>query len=880
MREGVLVLNAQDRIVDVNSPMKKLLMPDAAPYISKDLVSLLPQAWKLHHMIQERIDRTIEIEQKQDDSIRFWEVNGTALFEKNTVYSGSILLFRDITERKLTEQRITAVSDLLSGVLDSSLSGVMVFQSVRNEQRQIVDFTCLAANQRAYTIVPWPTPSLVGYSLLEITNFDQESKIAESYKQVVETGNALQEEMSFFLQGKSYWLQLAAVRLNDGFTVTLSDITERKATEDMLRQNEANLSALIENTRDAIWSVDRQYRFTTLNSAFRQAFGLFTGATPKVGDVLNFQLLPTEKAVLWQSYYERAWKGEAFTIETPLQLKNKTFIIDHSYNPIRNEQDEVEGITVFGRDITRRKEAEKEVQLAREAAESANQFKTRFLANMSHEIRTPINAILGFAEILQKQNQNQQHEEYLNYILSAGDTLLKLIGDVLDLTKIEEGKMSLVEESFHFQAVLTSVLYPYHFRAQEKGLAFELHFDATIPLFLIGDAGKVCQLVINLIGNALKFTKEGCIRVEFTRQTNPEADPAKILIHVAVSDTGVGIPATQQEKIFQSFTQADASINREFGGSGLGLTIVKEIVQLVGGQIGVISPALKPHPQGGSGSTFWFTFPLKEDTMRTITKEEPRVEEYHFEGVKILMVEDNQVNQRLAKLILEEVGCTVVIANNGKEGVDQISQQAFDLVFMDVQMPVMDGYKATRIIRMINQQIPIVGLSANVYQEDIQQCLKAGMNDYLGKPYSADKLIQKLRKWVNKPITSSQPPAQTIIPVTEDQHINLHFIEEITGGQLNKMKEFVESFLEVEEEFAAALEDWLQYQDKQFLPTSAHKMKSCVYMVGLENLQDPLAKLEQHSKHGNVQEITQLCHQLKEVCKEAEAELKKHLSQW
>jgi signal transduction histidine kinase/CheY-like chemotaxis protein len=403
------------------------------------------------------------------------------------------------------------------------------------------------------------------------------------------------------------------------------------------------------------------------------------------------------------------------------------------------------GLMGFAKDITDRRRMEQESKDAKEAAEKASQSKSRFLANMSHEIRTPISAILGFANLLKKQDLSPESLEYLSYITSSGEILLKLIGDVLDLTKIEEGKFELQLERFHLKEVLTSNLSPYGFRANEKGLQFELLFDENLPSYAIGDASKLSQIVINLIGNALKFTKQGGIKISFTAE-RPAKPEQTILLKVSITDTGIGISPDKLALIFQSFTQADVSINREFGGSGLGLSIVKELVERMGGQIGVESHINKNSEV--SGSTFWFTIPLREAEAPTVSSESEQqiLENIDYKGeVHVLLVDDNEINQRLASIMLQNMGCKVTIAGNGQEAIEKLPDNDFQLILMDIQMPLMNGYEATEYMRnKVKLTLPIIGLSANVYKEEIEQCYQSGMNDYLGKPYTEKKLREKV----------------------------------------------------------------------------------------------------------------------------------------
>jgi|GEM_PF-2794401 len=409
--------------------------------------------------------------------------------------------------------------------------------------------------------------------------------------------------------------------------------------------------------------------------------------------------------------------------------------------------------TLMAQLVTEKKEAMKQLSEAKKLAESASIAKDKFLANMSHEIRTPLNAILGFTEILMQNATDEEQAHYLKLIHSSGDTLLKLLGDILDLNKIQQGKISVENASFNFREVMKSGLLPYDYQAKEKGLIFNLTIDEKIPKHLIGDSHRLKQVLVNLIGNAIKFTQKGQIDVMFSLQPHRDLPKDQALIKVYVGDTGIGIPPEKQSMIFDSFTQADSSTNRIFGGSGLGLTIVKELVQLMHGNVGIVSP--NPMAIGGdsAGSLFWFTLKMgidskKENTdkMRKLSKSVLR--SLKFPGVRTLVAEDNPVNQLLIRKILEDMGCEVQTVGNGKEAISALEREGFDIVFMDIQMPVMNGHDATRIIRRKGMKnLPIMACTAHVYQEDIQKALNSGMDDHLGKPFRMEEIIKLLKKW-------------------------------------------------------------------------------------------------------------------------------------
>lgn len=549
---------------------------------------------------------------------------------------------------------------------------------------------------------------------------------------------------------------------------------------------------------------------------------------------------------------DKLFSGLGDEIKKVIESGEKSFI---SHNPENGKEwyyehyifpDETNpgGIMGFALNITHRKHIEQQLKHAKESAERATQAKSSFLANMSHEIRTPLNAILGFAEVLKKEEQSTNSLEYLNYITSSGHILLKLIGDVLDLTKIEEGKLELQEETFHLTEVLKSNLYPYQFRAQEKGLKFNIEFDENLPDYAVGDAGKISQIIINLIGNALKFTEQGEIKVWISAE-KPSGNGANTKLRVEVTDTGIGIPKEKQDQVFNSFTQADASINRKFGGSGLGLSIVKELVEHMRGEIGVISPVRTQH--GEVGSCFWFSIPLTIAVPLQPLDTSPvnLNKEINYDGqVHVLLVDDNHLNQRLASIMLKNMGCQVSVASNGQEAINLVKNNTYHLIFMDIQMPLLNGYEATKWLRNeMKITVPIIGLSANVYKEEIEQCYEAGMNDYLSKPYTERGVREKIHKWLPLPDSYKQENS-LVSPLQVNKLTDLSFLEDLFNGDKEATKEMVNEFITHQQELIVQMKNSLNAQDFANLAKLSHHMRSSLMTVGLEALREPLTILE------------------------------------
>ncbi len=619
----------------------------------------------------------------------------------------------------------------------------------------------------------------------------------------------------------------------------IRDISDRRAAEVRLRESEERYRGVIENAIDVIFRLSTNGRIISLNPAFERATGW--SVTDWVGEPFDALLHPDD--VL--SAYTAISLISHHKISPNLELRIRSRDGGYRFAEIRLAPELQQGIVVgllgIGRDISRRKEHEEQLLQSKQLAERVAQTKSRFLAMMSHEIRTPLHGIIGMTDLLRRTRLSDDQMRYLDTIRVSGDSLLGVINDILDFSKIEAGKMEFARVPVSLTSIVNDAIRILQIKAEEKNIRILPAIDPDIPRLILGDDMRIRQVLINLIGNAIKFSDEGEIEVSIAPITR---DGGFLQILFAVKDRGIGIPHEQMEQLFEPFSQADSSSTRRYGGTGLGLAICANLVSQMGGTIWAES-------EEGKGSTFYFSLPTEtvesEPAPPPTAEVDAALRRHGGPGkgfpLRILLTEDNPINQAVAREMLSHLGHEPDIASSGEEALTMCRSTAYDLVFMDIEMAVMDGLETARRLRQMFSQGArplIIAMTAYATDEDRAKCLAAGMNDFLRKPVTLPELEQVLEESIRHLARPADPPLEEL--VDPERMSMLQNLQRDTNPSL--LNELIELYNQFAESQIQRILNAASTHDTETLGRLIHALKGSSQNLGLTGMISLCRKIE------------------------------------
>lgn len=641
--------------------------------------------------------------------------------------------------------------------------------------------------------------------------------------------------------------------------------------------------SLIEASLDPLVTINAGGKITDMN----RALTIITGQTREELTDTNFLDYFTEPIKARAVYKEVFKKGSVNNF--PLTLRHKSGkLTDVLFNGsvYKDDKGNVDGVVIVARDVTTQKRIERELneaivfaelatsiaETAQKKAEDAVKAKQQFLSNMSHEIRTPMNAIIGFTKVLLKTGLTPKQKEYLQAVKLSGDALIVLINDILDLAKVDAGKMTFEQVPFKMEVSIAAMLHMFKTKIQEKNIKLEVAYDPAIPKVLIGDPVRLHQIILNLVSNAIKFTNQGKITVSVGIL---KEDKENVSIEFIIKDTGIGISAEKLPTIFENFQQASSNTSRLYGGTGLGLAIVKQLVEPQGGSIHVESIE-------GKGSTFSFILSFQK------THEESEFEDVITElnsemnNIKVLVVEDIALNQLLMRTLLDDFGFECTIAANGRIAIEELENNSFDIILMDLQMPEMNGFEATEYIRnFMNSDIPIIALTADVTTVDLEKCKAVGMNDYVAKPVDEHLLYGKIVGLINKSAAIDDHEMDKIELIDKVKYTDLTYLKHRTKSNPVLIMEMISLYLEQTPPLISTMKQGLREKDWQLLYSTVHKMIPSFSIMGMNLEFENMAKEVQEFARTQQQSegIPNIVKRLENVCTQACEELKEEYKQ-
>ena len=705
----------------------------------------------------------------------------------------------------------------------------------------------IQVNSALCLMLEFKEKELIGRSYLDIVDKTQVSQVLEKFWRQLHGERSIYETSLITRGGQCLPVMVSAAPYMDdsgqiqgvfGFYTDLT--TQKKAEQEMRFQ--ANM---LTNIRDCLIAVDLQGQIIYWNKGAEKIFGW--GQEEFVGSKLEDLLIP-EEIKRWAEILNEV--GEGKTWRGQMEMLNRSQIsrtVQFSWAPFWDENHQINGAIGLAVDIS-------ELIEARCRAEAAYRVKSELLSNMSHEIRTPLAGILGFTDLLIRENLSPRLIEFVTNIQRCGQQLGILINNILELSKMEAERISLQSTEFEITNLVQDCAATIQSQVEEANLELEILISPQVPRVLKGDAGRISQVLTNLLGNAVKFTRQGKIAIRVNRSENKPFSSALFPLQITVSDTGIGIPRTAQKSIFEAFTQVNGTKPLRQVGTGLGLNISRRLVEFMGGQIWVDS-------EEGKGSTFYFWVPLEMPTLTPVKSESDQLTPADFPSRadrmfgSILVVEDNDANRRLLTYMLTDEGYTVRTAKNGYECLELLDSEKFEVVLMDMQMPILDGYATTRRIRQTEKwrDLPVIALTAHAMKGDAEKCLEAGCNTYLAKPFNRDQLLNQIQRLLYTKQQQKEASAR--------------------DKQERLLRKLLPEFLDSLDQILVQMGQALAEENPTQLLELSHDLKGSAGLYGLGAISELGAQIYRALKERETINLVQLYEQLKSEAQKARQEI-------
>ncbi len=848
LNSGILVFDERRKVLYTNQLFCDMLSSSYSPEImtGMDCTNLIEQS-KIYfedpemfpRRIEEILNRKISVfadELKLLDG-RILERDYIPIYIDNQ-YKGHLWKYTDITERKKFELELIESNENLE-LFKTLINNTSDAIQVSKENGQLVYI-----NNEASKRLGIATQDASKFKIKDFeTNFKNDkdwyqhvSKVRRKDSLIIEGENInLNTNIKFPVEVTVRFLELNSIAY---IIANSRDISERKQIEATIKMQKEKYQNIIANMNLGLLEVDLNENIQFVNPGFEFISGY--NESELIGKNAH-KLLVSESdnnSIIKNKNKLRA-QGKSDMYEVPIKNKNgelKWWMISGA--PNYDEKGNLIGSIGIHLDITDQKQLELDLELSKRKAEESSKAKEAFLANMSHEIRTPLNAIIGMIRELSKEKLSELQDTYVQNTSIASQHLLSVLNNILDISKIEAGELQLDLHHFDLQKILNDVKSIMLAKCGEKGLFLKINHVENKNVFFIGDSSRIRQILLNLIGNAVKFTNTGGITIEYDVQN---LNPGYQTVYISVKDTGVGMDESYLKNIFNKFSQEDTSTSRKYGGSGLGMSITKELIELMNGVIEIKS-------KKNVGTTIHLKFLLPIGEPDKLLKEDFETIANNGRFLDILLVEDNEFNRLVAGNTLNHFNCTVTEAINGLEAINILKTgKIFDVILMDLQMPIMDGFESTKIIRNeLKINTPIIALTANAFKSELEQCINIGMNDSVTKPFEEEKLINSIYKLTN--FNSTNVNIEPTMLLNTDKLYNLHQLRIVSRNDTDYFKKMINIFIDQSNLSITQITESYLAKNLKDVYSVIHKIKPSIDLMGIEILKEPIKYVEKNAK--------------------------------